>query len=91
CAYHYVDATVDALPSALDWVLCNPPFHTGQTREVSLGQAIVAQGCQSLKRGGHLWMVANRQLPYEHVLTQQLEEHHIIIEANGFKIIHGVR
>ncbi len=91
CAYHYLDATTDALPNKLDWVVCNPPFHTGQTREVGLGQAIVAKACQSLKRGGQIWMVANRQLAYEQVLAHHLQEHHIIIEANGFKIIHGVR
>jgi len=91
CVYHCLDATHDALPNRLDWVVCNPPFHTGQTREVGLGQEIVAKGCQSLKRGGEIWMVANRQLPYEHILGQHLREHHTIIEADGFKIIHGVR
>ncbi|MDQ6995143.1 MAG: methyltransferase [Mariprofundaceae bacterium] len=91
CHDHYLDATIDALPNHLDWVLCNPPFHAGQTRDLSLGQAIVAKGCQSLKHGGQLWMVANRQLPYEQVLSQHLREYQIIIEANGFKIIHGVR
>jgi len=91
CAYHYLDATTDALPNKLDWVVCNPPFHTEQTREVALGQTIVAKACQSLKRGGQIWMVANRQLAYEQVLAKYLQEHHMIIEANGFKIIHGVR
>jgi len=91
CVYDCLDATQDRLPSGLDWLVCNPPFHTGQTREVGLGQAIVAKGCQSLKHGGEIWMVANRQLPYEQVLGKHLRQHHIIQEMQGFKIIHGVR
>jgi len=91
CVYHCLDASSDALPTELDWVVCNPPFHAQQTRDVGLGQSIVAKGCQSLKRGGEIWMVANRQLPYEQVLGQYLKEQHTIIETQGFKIIRGVR
>jgi len=91
CVDHYLDARRDVLPNKLDWVVCNPPFHTGQIREVGLGQEIVSKGCQSLKQGGEIWMVANRQLPYEQLLGQHLREHRIVQEAQGFKIIRGVR
>jgi len=91
CQYDCLDATQDDLPSDLDWLVCNPPFHTGQQREVALGQTIVAKACQSLKRGGEIWVVANRQLPYEHIFEQHLRQHNIIQETQGFKIIHGVR
>jgi len=85
------DAQLAGLPKKLDYVICNPPFHTGQKQDVELGQAIVAQGCQSLKRGAHFYMVANRKLPYETVLAKHLRSHHTVIETQGFKIMHGVR
>ncbi len=91
CHTHWLDARVEALPQHLDWVVCNPPFHTGQQQDMDLGQAIVRQGCQSLKRGGHFWMVANRTLAYEHIVRQELAQSETIIEAEGFKIMHGVR
>jgi len=88
---YWQDARLDDLPRKLDYVVCNPPFHTGQTQDVALGQAIVAQGCRSLKRGAHLYMVANRKLPYEMILAKHLRDYQTVIEAQGFKIIHGVR
>jgi len=89
--YHWADASRDTLPSGLDWIVCNPPFHTGQTRDVELGQTIVLRACQCLKRGGTLYLVANRQLPYEHVLRSALQPCHSRVEADGFKVITGVR
>ncbi len=85
------DAQLAGLPKKLDYVICNPPFHTGQDQDVALGQKIVAQGCQSLKRGAHFYMVANRKLPYEAVLAKHLRSHYTVIETQGFKIMHGVR
>ncbi|MDQ6955118.1 MAG: methyltransferase [Mariprofundaceae bacterium] len=88
---YWQDAQCDGLPQKLDYVICNPPFHTGQQQDIDLGQAIVAQGCRSLKRGGHFYMVANRKLPYETILAKHLRSHTIVIESQGFKMIHGVR
>ncbi len=85
------DAQLAGLPKKLDYVVCNPPFHMGQDQDVALGQAIVAQGCRSLKRGGNIYIVANRKLPYEEVLVKHLRSHHTVIETQGFKIMHGVR
>jgi 16S rRNA (guanine1207-N2)-methyltransferase len=88
---HWLDATQLGLPKKLDWVVCNPPFHMGQTQDVTLGQGIVAQGCRSLKRGGHIYMVANRKLPYEHILEKHLRSYTTRVEQDGFKVIRGVR
>ena len=88
---HWSDATSDPLPSDLDWVVCNPPFHTGQNRDVGLGQSIALRACASLKRGGSLYLVANRKLPYERLLQSELQSCQTLIETNGFKIIKGIR
>ena len=89
---HWLDASqLEGMPKPLDWVLCNPPFHTGQTQTIELGQDIVKQACRTLKRGGHLYMVANRKLPYEQVLEKHLRSHSALIEQDGFKVIRGIR
>ncbi len=88
---HWADATNNELPTQLDWIVCNPPFHSGQTRNVDLGQAIARCACKSLKKGGTLFLVANRQLPYEHVLQSELHHCQTLIQANGFKVIKGIR
>ena len=88
---HWLDAATEKLPSKLDWVVCNPPFHTGQSRDIELGQAIVARACRSLKRGGKLYLVANRKLPYEQILNRELRRIQILTEADGFKVMQGTR
>ncbi len=86
---HHLDAAEEALPENLDWIVCNPPFHSGQSRDVDLGKTIVSRACDSLKQGGELYMVANRQLPYENILKEKLQEVEIIAAGHGFKVIRG--
>jgi len=88
---HWLDAATEPLPLKLDWIVCNPPFHTGQTRDVDLGQTIIANACKSLKRGCKLYMVANRKLPYEAVLDRMLMGHQTVTQADGFKVIEATK
>jgi len=65
--FHWHDVTT-GLPSQYDAIVTNPPFHSGQATDVDLGRAFLKTAISSLKRGGKLFLVANRQLPYEAVL-----------------------
>lgn len=65
--FHWHDVTT-GLPNTYDAIVMNPPFHTGQETDVDLGRTFLKVAFASLKRGGKLLLVANRQLPYEAVL-----------------------
>ena len=65
---HWHDVTT-GLATTYDAIVMNPPFHTGQTTAVDLGRAFLQTAAAALKRGGKLFLVANRQLPYEAVLA----------------------
>ncbi|MBC8125652.1 MAG: class I SAM-dependent methyltransferase [Gloeobacteraceae cyanobacterium ES-bin-144] len=65
--FHWHDVTT-GLPEKYDTILMNPPFHTGQATNIDLGRAFLKTAIYSLKRGGKMLLVANRQLPYEAVL-----------------------
>ena len=88
---HWLDAAADPLPLKLDWIVCNPPFHSGQDRDVELGQTIIANACKSLKRAGRLYLVANRKLPYEETLDRMLMQHRCTVQEQGFKVIEAVK
>ncbi len=65
--FHWHDVAA-GLPEAYDAVVMNPPFHRGQETRVDLGRAFIAAAAVGLRRGGSLYLVANRQLPYEAAL-----------------------
>ena len=88
-SFHHLDAANENLPRHLNFVVCNPPFHTGQSRDVELGQTIVNKACGALTHGGEVYLVANRQLPYEHILKAHLREVECLAVGDGFKVIRG--
>lgn len=65
--YHWHDVC-DGVAGSFDAIVMNPPFHTGQATDVDLGRAFLKSAAAALKRGGKLYLVANRQLAYEAVL-----------------------
>ena len=87
---HFVQADVRKLnePSLklLDFVVMNPPFHDGGAEDKSLGQSFIKTAASILKKGGRLYCVANRHLPYESVLKDNFRRVTMVAEASGFKI-----
>jgi 16S rRNA (guanine1207-N2)-methyltransferase len=84
--YHWHDVTT-GLPGTYDAIIMNPPFHTGQATDVDLGRSFLRVAITSLKRGGKLLLVANRQLPYEAVLETSGMAWRKIAENQTFKIL----
>lgn len=73
-------------PDGLDFIVMNPPFHDGGAEDRALGQAFISRAAGSLRKGGILWLTANRHLPYEAVLREHFNRVTLRIEANGFKV-----
>lgn len=68
-AFHWADATRFRPARQADFVVMNPPFHLGRAADPALGQAFLAAAAGMLNPDGTLWLVANRALPYDRVLT----------------------
>ena len=49
--------------------------------------AVLSRACASLRIGGQLWAVANRQLPYERTLYEAAGEVHVVAQEKGFKVL----
>jgi len=72
--------------SGLDFVITNPPFHETGGEDRSLGQAFIRLSATTLRKGGTLWIVANRHLPYEVILAEHFSKVRLAGETNGYKV-----
>lgn len=72
-------------------IVMNPPFHVGKTSDVSIGQTFIKNAAKSLKRNGTLYMVANRQLPYEAILNESFKTVQCIADEKGYKCFKAER
>ena len=85
-AFHWADARSGPELAGLDFVVMNPPFHDAGQEDKALGQAFIRRAHAVLRKGGVLWMVANRHLPYEAVLGEQFSRVTPKGDGKGFKI-----
>ena len=89
--FNWLDITSGAIPTAYDFIVMNPPFHEGKSTQISLGQGFIQAASKALKPGGRLFMVANRQLPYEAILKAVFSNIRILADENGFKVFDAKR
>jgi len=75
----------------LDFVVMNPPFHEGKETKVDLGHKMIECAHSRLKNGGKLYIVANKQLPYERLLTGLFKKQEKLFEGNGFKVFKATK
>ena len=86
-AFHWADATRFRPERRYDAVVTNPPFHTGRAAEPGLGVAFITAAAATLSPQGALWLVANRQLPYEAALTRLFRDVREVGGYKGFKVL----
>jgi 16S rRNA (guanine1207-N2)-methyltransferase len=85
--FHWHDVTV-GLPHRYDVIVTNPPFHTQSSADrPDIGRRFITSAADALNPGGQLWLVANRHLPYETVLTHSFGTVRTVCQEDGFKIV----
>lgn len=77
--------------SDLDFVVMNPPFHEAGEESKRLGQAFIRAAATALRKGGALFMVANRHLPYETALKDAFTQVQQIADNAGYKVFEARR
>ncbi len=84
--FHWSDV-LSLEENGFDVVISNPPFHTTRKPDTTLGSAFIHKAADMLKPKGALWMVANRNLPYEATLAARFRRFDVISQSGGFKVI----
>lgn len=85
--FHWQDVTSLSTKDPFDFVISNPPFHTTRKADPELGIAFLRRAARCLKPSGQLWLVANRQLPYEEPLRALFRNVNTMAQTNVFKIM----
>ena len=89
--YRWHDVSI-GLPDEYDVIVTNPPFHAQRGIDrPDIGKRFIAVAADSLRPGGSLWLVANRHLPYEQVLSDSFDSVRTVVQQHGYKIIAAVR
>lgn len=89
--FEWADARTLEAAGDLDFAVTNPPFHDGGAEDRRLGQAFIRQAAGMLKKGGALWLVANRHLPYEAELNTAFKRVRMAADAGGYKVFEAVK
>ena len=90
-AVHWHDVAA-GLPGGFDAVVCNPPFHQGHggAEVPHLGRTFIISAAQALEASGQLWLVANRQLPYETLLRERFTQVRAVCEQGRYKVLQAL-
>lgn len=75
-----------ATPKQFDYIVSNPPFHTGIKTDYSIVDNFIRQSAQRLSSQGSLTLVANSHLAYQELLQQSFKQVTVKAKANGFVV-----
>ncbi len=89
--YHWCDLTTEAPRGPFNWIVMNPPFHSGRAATPDLGRSFIEAAARALPSGGRLLMVANTNLPYENTLNGLFKKVERKAQAKGFKVIEATK
>jgi len=89
--FHWADVLTAPDLSDLNFVVMNPPFHDNGAEDRTLGQSFIRRAHGALRKGGSLWLVANRHMPYEAVLNELFLRVTPKGDAGGFKLYEARR
>lgn len=89
--FFWQSATDIDLKNHYDFVVTNPPFHSGAKQDFDLGIRFLQSAFKVLKTDGVLYLVANIHLPYEKELNRLFKRVDLIASKSGFKVIKAVK
>ncbi len=89
--FYWADATTWRQETLLDVVVMNPPFHKGREADPALGAAFIRAARRMLAPSGELWLVANRHLPYDAVLSESFLEVREVVTEGGFRVLQAIK
>ena len=89
--FFWHDLAAEPVTERYDAIVMNPPFHRGRAAEPGIGREMIRTAAAALRKGGRLFMVANRELPYEAMLGELFAVWRETAREGGFKTFVATR
>lgn len=89
--FHWTNCFEGQPEGFLDLVLCNPPFHQGNTIGDFIAWQMFQDAYKSLRPGGTLRVIGNSHLGYQIKLKKIFGNSKIVATNNKFMIVDGVK
>jgi 16S rRNA (guanine1207-N2)-methyltransferase len=80
-------SSIDA--TKYDLILSNPPFHTGQSVDYQIAEALIRQSFQALIPGGQIVIVANKFIRYDYLIRQIFDNVSVLASSGKFHVLSG--
>jgi 16S rRNA (guanine1207-N2)-methyltransferase len=74
-----------------DWIISNPPFHSGVASNLDISAGFFRQAGTFLKEKGRILVVFNRHLPYERWMREQFEHVDCLASSKAFSVTQASR
>lgn len=72
-----------------DFIVSNPPFHTGQKTDYDIARQFIASARQHLNKQGVFRVVANRFLPWPEVIESVFGNCSVIADDGRYRVYHA--
>lgn len=89
--YHWTNCFEDGSDNTLDLVLCNPPFHQGNTIGDFIAWQMFQDSYRCLKSGGKILIVGNSHLGYHHKLKKIFGQYKLVASNKKFVILEATK
>jgi 23S rRNA (guanine1835-N2)-methyltransferase len=89
--FHWTDGFAEAAAESVDLVLCNPPFHEGNTVGDSIALRMFADAHHALRPDGILRVIGNTHLQYGMVLQRGFGNARKVASNGKFTVLESIR
>lgn len=89
--YHWMNCYEGGEPESVNLVICNPPFHQGNTQGDYIARQMFADAHRALAMGGTLRVIGNTHLQYQVTLRKIFGNSEVVATNQKFMIVDAVK